>query len=239
MATSGVTTFDLTRDSIINSALRKLSVISKGQTADTLDITNASEALNVLLKTFETKGMPLWAIGEYSFAMTATRTYNIGVGKTLNTPAPLKIIQAYVRDTVTNYSTPLNIQTHYNYNVTNPKSTDTGVPVNLEYEPGNQQGNIRIWPTPDAYSIASRNITIVYQRPFEDMTASGDAVDFPQFWLEAVIYGLASRLAPEYGIPLPDRGDLRQEAMYFLNEAMSFGTEEGSIYFSPDWQGMR
>ena len=239
MTTSGTTTFDLTRDSIINAALRKLSVIAKGTAAETMDITNASEALNVMLKTFETKGMPLWAINEYTFPLTATRTYSIGVSKTLNTPAPLKIIQAYVKDTITSYSTPLNIQTHYNYNITNPQSVDTGVPVNLEYEPGNQQGSIRIWPTPDTYSVASRTITIVYQRPFEDMTTSSDAVDFPQFWLEAVIYGLASSLAPEYGIPLSDRADLRQEALYFLNEAMSFGTEEGSIYFSPNWQGLR
>jgi hypothetical protein len=239
MATSGTTTFDLTRDSIINAALRKLSVIAKGQTAETLDVTNASEALNVMLKTFETKGMPLWAINEYTFPMTATRTYNIGVGKTLNTPAPLKITQAYIKDTITNYSTPINIQTHYDYNLSNPKSNDTGTPVNLEYEPLNQQGNIRLWPTPDTYSISSRSITITYQRPFEDMTASTDAVDFPQYWLEAVIYGLASRLAPEYGLPLPDRADLRQEAAYFLNEAMSFGSEEGSLFFQPNWQGMR
>ena len=239
MATSGITTFDLTRDNIINAALRKIGVVAKGQTAETEDITNGAQALNVMLKGFQTKGMPLWAIQEYTFPLTATRSYTIGVGRTTNTPAPLKITQAYVKDTTTNYSTPLNIQTHYNYNITNPKSTDTGTPVNLEYEPGNQSGLIRIWPTPDSYSISSRNITIVYQRPFEDMTASGDALDFPQYWLEAVIYGLASRLASEYGLPLPDRADLRQEAAYFLNEALSFGTEEGSMFFSPNWQGMR
>jgi hypothetical protein len=239
MSTSGVTTFDMTRDSIIAAALRKLSVTSKGNTGETLDVTYASEALNVMLKTFQTKGMPLWAIKEFTFPLSSTRTYSIGVGQTINTPAPLKITQAYIKDIVSSYSTPLNIQTHYNYNITNPQSVDTGTPVNLEYEPANQLGSIRLWPTPDTYSISSRNITIVYQRPFEDMTTASDAVDFPQFWLEAVIYGLAVRLAPEYGTPLSDRADLRQEAMYYLNEALSFGTEEGSIYFSPNYVGQR
>lgn len=239
MTTSGITTFNLSRDAIIAAALRKLAVISKGQSAETLDITNASEALNVMLKTFQTKGMPLWAIKETSIPLTATRIYSVGIGKTLNIPAPLKIIQAYIKDNLTGYSYPLNIQTHYNYNITNPVSTDTGVPVNLKYEPGNQDGIIYLWPTPDTYSITNRQVVISYQRPFEDMVSAVDTIDFPQHWLEAVIYGLASRLAPEYGLPLPDRGDLRNEAKYFLDEALSFGTEEGSLYFMPDYQGQR
>lgn len=237
MTTSGVTTFNLSRDSIINAALRKLAVVSKGQTPEPQDTTNATEALNVMLKAFASKGMPLWAIKEFTFSPTATRTYSIGVGQTLATPAPLKVIQAYITDLTGINSIPLNVQTHYNFNLVQPQTTSTGTPVNLWYEPLNQTGNIHIWPFPDAYSIANRQITITYQRPFEDMVNASDTVDFPQNWLEAVIYGLAWRLAPEYGVPLNDRTTLRQESQYHLDEALSFGSEEGSMYFQVDWQG--
>ncbi len=67
------------------------------------------------------------------------------------------------------------------------------------------------------------------------MVSGTDTLDFPQWWHEAVIYGLASRLAPEYGIPLQDRSMYQKEAEYFLQEALSFGTEEGSLYLAPDW----
>lgn len=239
MATSGVTTWQLTRDTIISAALRKISAISKGQAVATLDTTNGTEALNAMLKSFQTKGMPLWAIAEYSFALTATRNYNIGVGQTLATPAPLKITQAYLKDTTAITSRPLNIQTHYDYNNLQPTSTDTGPPINLMYEPKNQLGVIHLWPKPDTYSIANCQVTITYQRPFEDMVGASDNLDFPQYWTEAIIYGLALRLAPEYGVPITDMSTLAKQASVFLLEALEFGTEEGSLFLQPDPTGMR
>lgn len=235
MATSGVTTWQLNTGSIISAALRKIAAISKGQTVDTYDTTAGTEALNAMLKSFASEGMPLWAIKEYTFSLTATSDYLIGVGQTLATSAPLKIIQAYI--TTNGYSIPLTIQTRYDYNNTQPISPNTGRPINLLYQPGNQTGLIRLWPTPDTDAIDDSTITLVYQRPFEDMVASTDTLDFPQNWTEAVIYGLAWRLAPEYGMPLNDRKVLMLEADAFLVKALSFGTEEGSMVFQPDWSG--
>ena len=51
--------------------------------------------------------------------------------------------------------------------------------------------------------------------------------------------GLAWRLAGEYGIPIQDRQLLQKEAMYFHDMAMSFGTEEGSLFLMPDWAGRK
>lgn len=234
MATSGVTTWQLTQDSLVQSALRKLEVIGDGVTSSATQTANAVLALNAMLKTFQAKGMPLWAIREYTFSMSTTHNYNIGVGQTLNTPAPLKILQATLIDTADQTGIPLTIYTHYDYNLlTNTGST--GNPIALEYEPLNQRGTIKLWPKPDAITIARKQITIVYQRPFEDMVSSSNNLDFPQEWSEAIIYGLSWRLAPEYGIPASERAQLKQEAQMLLDEALSFGTEEGSYKFQPDW----
>lgn len=236
MSTSGVTTFQLTGAQIIDAALRKINAFPSGGTASTSQYSDALQALNVMLKTFQTKGMPLWAIKEYSFALTSTRAYTIGNGQTLNTPAPLKIIQAYNKDTSQNTSIPMNIKTHYDYNQSLPVSVNTGTPVDLEYEPGNQTGTIHIWPLPDTYSISNRQITISYQRPFEDMVETSDTLDFPQYWQDAVIYGLAHRLAPEFGVPIEDRRELKQDAKDMMDAALEFGTEEGSMFIMPDWK---
>lgn len=230
MSTSGTTTWALQRDSIINAALRKLAVLSGGSVPATYEITNATEALNALLKGFQADGMPLWAMSSYTFtAATNTATYNIGNGQTLNTPMPLKVIQAWRAGT--NYSNvPMNVYSNTNYNIL-PLTNSSGTPVNLHYQPLSNYGTISLWPYP---VDSSTSITIRYQRPFEDMTSSVDNLDFPPYWTEAIIYGLADRLAPEYGIPLEDRKLLSTQASSFHAQALSFGSEESSFYLQPN-----
>ncbi len=234
MATSGVTTFSLTGDQIVNAAMRKIAVLGDGQSPTATQLANGSQAMNAMLKTFMAKGMPLWAITEYSLALTATRTYTFGIGQTVNIPAPLKVTQVIRENSNDDSQIPLNVRSHYDYNLLS-NSNSTGVPTTYWYEPLNQTGVMHIWPTPDTDSITNSTLKIVYQRPFDDMVTGTDTLDFPQVWHEAIIFGLAWRLCGEYGIPLADRKMITQEAEYFLNEALAFGTEEGSLFIQPDW----
>ncbi len=234
MATSGTTTWSLNRNQVIEAALRKLAVLSGGSSPETYQVTNANEALNAMVKAFHADGMPVWAMKGYTFTVTSgTSAYNIGNSQTINTPMPLKIVQA-VRANGTEYSNvPLNIYTDYDFRLL-PLVNSSGVPVNLYYQPLSTYGTINLWPKP---SDSTTTITIRYQRPFEDMTSSTDDFDFPPYWMEALIYNLASRLAPEYGLPLQDRQLLTKEALFMKDQALQFGSEEGSLYLQPDWSG--
>lgn len=236
MATSGTTTFSLTNDQLVNAAMRKLSTLGDGQSPSATQLSNGTMALNMMLKTFMSKGMPLWRVAEYSLTMTATQTYTFGIGQTIAIPAPLKVIQAILVTTASSSRVPMNVKSHHDYNLLSG-STTTGSPTSFWYEPLNQTGVLHLWPTPDTESIANKTITIVYHRPFDDMVSGTDTLDFPQWWHEAVVYGLAWRLCGDFGIPLADRGNLAKEANYFLEEALSFGTEEGSLFVQPDWAG--
>lgn len=230
MSTSGSTTWSLQRDSIINAALRKLAVLSGGSTPATYEITNATEALNALLKGFYADGMPLWAMSSYTFTPTVgVAAYNIGVGQTLNIPMPMKVVQAW-RGSSNSSNIPMNVYSNTNYNIL-PLTYSSGTPVNLYYQPLSTYGTINLWPLP---ADNSNTISIRYQRPFEDMNASTDNLDFPAYWTEAVIYGLADRLAPEYGIPLEDRKVLSMQATTFHANALSFGSEDSSFYIQPN-----
>jgi len=235
MSTSGTTTWSLQRDAVINGALRKLAVLSGGSAPETFEVTNAAEALNAMIKGFQADGMPVWAIKKYTFTtVTGTSAYSIGVGQTLNTPVPLKVLQAY-RNQDNSVNVPMNIYTNYNYNML-PLAVSSGVPINLYYQPQSTLGTVNLWPIP---SDSTTTITLVYQRPFEDMVASTDDFDFPSYWTEAMIYGLAWRLAGEYGLPVQDRSVISKEAEFFHQQALSFGQEEGSVYMQPDWSGRR
>lgn len=231
MATSGSTNWTLNRDQVITGALRKLGVLPSGATPSTNQVNDASDAINALVKAFHADGMPLWKITRYSFTTTAgTDTYNIGVAQTLNTPAPLKVLQATY--TVVNTSAvPMNVYNRYDFNNLPNATSVTGTPVNLYYQPLNGTGVITLWPHP---INSTTEITIDYQSPFEDMDNATDDFDFPSYWIQALIYNLAWSLAPEYGVGPTDRKMLSDEARFWKGEALSYGSEEGSLYFQPD-----
>ena len=234
MATSGVATWQLTRDEIINSSLRKLGILAEGDSANTSQLTTGAQALNSLMKMLEIKGMPLWAIREYTFTTVAgTNTYNIGTGQTLSVTMPLKVVQATRIESPTAVNIPMTIYTHYDFNML-PVTTTSGEPIILFYQPYINFGVIKVWPTP---IDSNTTITLTYQRPFEDVVSGADNIDFPSYWTDAIIYHLARRLAPEYGTSKEERAMLASEAKDFTDEALSFGTEEGSMYMMPDWTG--
>lgn len=236
MSLSGSTSWSLQAQDIVNAALRKLGVLSGNATPETYQVTNAIQALNALIKGFYADGMPVWAIQTYTFTtVQGTPQYLIGPGQTFNTDMPLKVLQAW-RNQSGNYSNiPMNIYTNYNYDLL-PLTNSSGTPVNLYYQPFETYGAINLWPKPNDSVTA---ISIRYQVPFEDIVNLTDNLDFPSYWTEAIIYNLAQRLAPEYGIPLMDRQVLTQEAEKHHQNALGFGVEEGSFYFQPDTAGQR
>lgn len=212
--------------------MRKLGALAKGQSPDAEDLTNGTQALNTVVAKLQTIGMPLWARNEYTFTPTTSATYLIGVGQTLNTPFPLKVQQALLIDNISGNNIEMQIRTIYEYN-TIVSTGATGQPIQFFYQPLVNFGKITLWPTPDTASITNKQIKIVYQQPFDDFVSAGDTPDFPQEWHQAIIYQLATTLAPEYGVPLQDRQMLVQEARMYTDEALSFGNDESSIFFSP------
>lgn len=236
MATSGTTIWTLNRDAVIKGALRKLAVIPSGATPAVTQVTDAAEALNAIIKAFEADGMPVWKILSKTFTtLSGTNTYSIGPSVTPSTtafvaPQPLKVIEAFYTPSGGN-NVPLNVYNRYDF-MKLPSSAASGTPVNLYAQPMGYSNttNIMLWPTPNN---STTSITVHYQAPYEDLNAASDNLDFPSYWIQALIFNLAWTMAPEFGIPTQDRNTLAQEAKYWKTEALSYGSEEGSLYLSP------
>jgi hypothetical protein len=230
MATSGNTFYTLNRDQLITAAMRKLSVLAKGQTPDAEDITNGAMALNTLIAEFRALGMPIWARNDYSFVPTVgNSSYTIGVGRTLNTPYPLHLLQAFRMDAGGTALIPIEIIPDYNFNTL--PSTPGGSAVNMTYQALSGYGVVQIWPTPTV--AAATTITLVYQRPFEYFDTAVNSMDLPEEWYNPLIYRLAVDLAPEWGISLPDRQQLKSEAADHLSLVLGMGQEDASFYVQP------
>lgn len=240
------------RDQITTRALRICGTIGTGETPSASQLTEGAEALNDLCKEWQADGMPLWKIGAPTpFAYTATNLYTIGVNSTINTAAPLKILFARNKNSISTPAlyTPMIVIPKMDYYLLGIPDA-TGRPNQLNYTiPGapftgaglDAQGTIRVYPTPDAYTIANVTCEIVCHLPYQDFDLSTDIPDFPQHWLNAIKWGLAAELSFEAGVNVNERGMILKMAQMHKEAALSFGTEEGSLWIqpAPQWTAER
>jgi hypothetical protein len=101
MAVSGTTTFTVTRDEIISAALRSLAVLEEGAQPSATTLENASFSLNLILKKWQSEGIKLWTVVEYTIPLVANQTaYTIGPSALYdyNADKPLRLIQAFLRN---------------------------------------------------------------------------------------------------------------------------------------------
>lgn len=62
--TSGTTTFSRNRDQLIGAALRKFNAFESGETPDNASVQEASDALNAMLKHWQSSGIEIWTTQE-------------------------------------------------------------------------------------------------------------------------------------------------------------------------------
>ena len=237
MALTGSTNYVIQRDNLVKASLRMIGVGSVDEDPTSAEITNAVEALNIMLKAWQTAGMQLWMVKEYELTpVEGTYKYSLGETNPAGNPVgvrPMRILDAYRRDTSDVTDTPLRKMGREEYWRLSDKDTK-GTPTQFYYDNQLDDGIFNIWPAPDASFASNNTINILYQKPFDDMDVdSTDDFEFPSEWYEAIKYGLAVRLAPEYMVPLQTRRLLIQEAMIIKDEVMGWDQEDTSVYLSP------
>lgn len=83
MATSGSSNFSLTRNEICQAALRKLVATPAGVPMTSQMLTDASQALNAMVKHWAAKGMHVWTTTEATlFVQPNQASYTVGTGGT-------------------------------------------------------------------------------------------------------------------------------------------------------------
>ena len=117
-----------------------------------------------------------------------------------------------------------------------PNKNSVGIPTQFYFDPQIGLSPFYIWPTPTS---VDDTVTLTMQRKLLDFDLASDTPDFPAEWLDALTYGLAHRLSPEYGLALNERQYLKQEALEMKANAMAWDQEPTSIFLQPDYEGYR
>jgi hypothetical protein len=238
MATSGTTTFSITRNDLISASLRGLGVLEESAQPTANMIENASLVLNMMLKDWMTDGIKMWTIDEYTLPLVSGQTdYTIGpsISYNLNKDKPLRLIQAFLRNTsVSPYvDQPLIIISQQEYNFLGSKFS-TGTSNSVYYWPYVDYGKLKVFLTPDSNTASNYEIYLTVQRPIQDINKANETFDFPSEWYQALRWGLASELILDYGVPDQKSVLITQRAQMYKERLAAWDTENASTMFQPD-----
>lgn len=126
--------------------------------------------------------------------------------------------------------TPVTVISRTEYARLSNKSA-RGKIVQAFYDPQLGNGQLYLWPAPDS---ASDILRFWYERILEDFDNPSDTPDFAIEWGEALILGLAHRMAPSAGLSLAERQDIERRADSELYVAMGYDRENVSMFCQPD-----
>ena len=75
--------------------------------------------------------------------------------------------------------------------------------------------------------------------PINDLTLADQIPDFPNEWMNTLVWNLADQMAIEYGVPMNYRQEIMQRAQAYKAQLTDWDVEPGSTFFQPDFRGGR
>ena len=243
--------FTVSRDQIIQLALRKLGVLELGDQPDATSIQNASLALNLLIKQMATQGLKMWKIQELVVPLTQNITSYI-LGGPLSVPMydsfddqfllplkdkPLKCIQGWYRTTSSTpmIDTPLQLLSKQEYNTLGDKFSN-GVANSIFYDIRQNNGILYVYLTPDAYTQSNLQLHLICQMPMQDINTAQAVPDFPNEWMNTLVWNLADQLSIEYSVPLNHRQEIAARAKAYQDQLNDWDVEATSTFFQADYR---
>jgi hypothetical protein len=232
--------YSITRDQIIVTALRKLGAVEPGDTASTIDsnlVTNCAQALNLMIKQWMTEGIKLWTVNDITLPLVAAQTsYTIGPsGPDLTTDKPLRLIYAVLRNiSATPYiDIPMQIISKQEYSMLGSKFS-TGTTNSVYLNPGVTSSVLKVFFTPDSSTATNYQLILTVQQPINDVNLSTDVPNFPNEWMNELVWGLADQLSLEFGLPVNHRQEVLVRAEKYRSLLMDWDIENESTFFQPD-----
>lgn len=228
MATSGSVDWSLTSRQIISEALENIGVTSIGDTPAAEDAAKAMSVLNQLIKTWGTQGLLLQKTEGSVTLVDDTASY-------ASSPVSLARRILSVRRRTSGLDTPLEPLSYEEYQDL-PNKTQNAQPTSYFFDPQRATRTLYVWPVPDATIAASTTLKITYQRVIEDVDALDNDPDFPQEWMEALVYGLAARLIVPYRMMVTDpagANEIKERAAVLFQTLQADSQEDVSVFISP------
>lgn len=218
------TSFDLDRTGILRNAYQKLGIVSAGRDPDSDQLAMGSDALNLVIKSWENKGVFLARVERTTTTLVAgTAQYTTAIDT-------LDIHQRtpYVTDQ-SGVDTRVELITRGRYMEITDKTVQ-GPPTLMMVEKTDRV-RFTLYPVPD-----STVSTITYPRILllSDMDSAANTTGLPSKYLKALILETALELCPHFGFN-EKMAMFRSELNLATAEAMNDDTERGNFRLRPNY----
>jgi len=196
----------MTVGDLIRMALKECGVLGVGQTASAEDSNDALIKLNWMLGQWNRRRWLVYRTLDASCVSTGAVSYSVGIGGDINTPRPDRLEGGFLRQLV-NGGNPTNpvdypislIDAREDYNRIAIK-TLTPFPQYYFYDPTFPLGTLYPWPVAQA-SIYELHISL--KSELTTFASLVEEIEMPPEYFETMLYNLAVRLAPSYGMEAP------------------------------------
>lgn len=138
----------------------------------------------------------------------------------VTTPAfiPVSRILDVRRRESDDYEIPINFESREDY-FDLPNKEQRGLPIQAYYSRQEPQGIMYLWTTPDN---ATSVINFTYERKLQIITGDAETFDIPSYWFQALAFGVADRMTYKFSTSPERRAAIKQDAVMYLDEALSF-----------------
>ena len=194
------------RNALIEQALGKVGALTLGEVMSAEQVLQGARVLNSMIKHWQSKHIHLWTIQEHTESAVAADSFALPTD-----PGVIAIDRAaYLNDTT---EEPIKIISYREYKEIPDKDT-AGNPTVICVAP-EANPTAYLYPVPDT-ALDIKLSLITRLKDWESNTESGG---FISVWGDALVYGLASRLADDYGLPLAERQHYQRLAETYFLEA--------------------
>ncbi len=223
MAVSGSRNFILTRDDLIKEALLEINAIVQSQDPSPSEIADAARRMNIMVLSWQNKGVLLWTVEEETQALvdgTAEYTLSVDIvgvqpeGMFIRRDDNDSIVKAISREDYARIENKIEEgrpeKAFIQYTLTNPTLTLSPIPEN-------STDVFHYWKV----------------LKLQDFDTGSNNPDFPTRWYDAIFKGLARELAPQYGVPVLERRDLKTAADEAFEAAMDSEGQQVNLRVAP------
>lgn len=213
---------------IIEQACRRCGVKTPDINAEMLQV--GRDNLFLMLSSWANRGISLWEVREVEISLVAgQKTYEMPAGT-------VDIMQMLRRRYIDDQQNDINVtQLNFDDYTNLPNKEFLGNdPLQYWYD-RRITPRITLWPVPNEDAAANATLIVWYHRQIEDVGAYTNTLDIPQRWIEAVVTGLAARMAMELpGVDMSRIALLNGAASQSLQEAEGEETDGAPIYIAPN-----
>jgi len=174
----------------VNSTLRLIRVLDSGETPTATESDNALTALNQLIGSWSAAGVPIYQESKDTIALTGASVYPLSF-------RPMRITAAQV--SYSGITFPVAIVPSQQWILPKDRTATSKFAKELYYDGTFPTGNVYLWPIVQAGS----SLELFSLKPLAQFASLGDTINLPSGYEQALRYGLAGVLAPEYGSALP------------------------------------